>query len=66
MVKQQSLRIRYLPENNSLNKSEIVIRSTHEHLEIINALKKRDEEEVYTAIKRHLEKSSSRALATPE
>ncbi|TWH46199.1 MULTISPECIES: GntR family transcriptional regulator [Sporomusa] len=66
MVKQHSLRIRYLPEDKALNKSEIVIQSTQEHLEIINSLKKRNETEVYNAIKHHLENSNTRALSTPE
>lgn len=66
MVKQHSLRIRYLPENTSLNKNEIVIQSTHEHLAIIKALQERDETAVYAAIRKHLENSSARALDIPE
>lgn len=66
MVKQQSLRIRYLPENAALNKSEIVIQSTHEHLKIIKALQERNEAEVYATIKNHLENSSNRALEISE
>ncbi len=62
-MKAHSLRLRWAAEYDSGDtQAAIVAEATREHLEIIHALKKRDGNLVFQAVKSHLEHSAERLL----
>jgi DNA-binding GntR family transcriptional regulator len=64
MVKQHSLRLRYLAEEEESNRKDIVVRSTQEHLDILRAAKERNAERVSELVAVHLRNANARALSS--
>jgi DNA-binding GntR family transcriptional regulator len=62
MLKQHSLRIRYLAEDNTPMRSNVIRTVTREHLDIIEALKKRDANAVLHMVNEHLKNTERRTL----
>jgi len=60
MLQDHSLRMRYLPEEKSKYKEEIMTVSTKEHQEILDALRNGNEDLVEKAVYKHMKKSQGR------
>ncbi|MGI6128770.1 MAG: GntR family transcriptional regulator [bacterium] len=66
-IDQQSLRIRYLAENNADGfKQEVVQQVTREHLGILDALKERDADKAAAVTLEHLQNGEARTLKALE
>lgn len=64
-MRAHSLRMRWAVENNYPDKrTDIETESTKEHLQILEALKSKDEKLVYETVYEHIQKSKERILAT--
>lgn len=64
-MRAHSLRMRWAVENNYPDKrTDIETESTKEHLQILEALKSKDENLVYETVYEHIQKSKERILAT--
>ena len=62
-MKAHSLRLRWAAEyDNEDTQAAIIEDATREHLEIIYALEKQDEDEVYEAVKKHVKNSAERLI----
>ena len=63
-LKLYTIRIRYSPErfydNNPSDQKSIIIKSTTEHLNILDALESRDPDRVYTTVLQHIQKYAER------
>lgn len=62
MAKEHSLRIRYCAEESEKVRTEVVRMATSEHLEIIYALRERNEKSVKEKVLKHLENSENRSI----
>lgn len=62
MVKQHSLRIRYCAEEVTEIKRDIILQSTKEHLDILDAIKSRDGEKVSNMVIIHLLNTEKRTI----
>ena len=62
-MKAHSLRLRWAAEYDNEDTQAVIIEdATREHLEIIYALEKQDEDEVYEAVKKHVKNSAERLI----
>ena len=58
-----TLRLRWAAEYDNEDTQAVIIEdATREHLEIIYALEKQDEDEVYEAVKKHVKNSAERLI----
>ncbi len=58
-----SLRVRYVAENNEKRKADTILRVYREHQIILDAVKRRDPLDVYSAVSEHIQNGMERCLS---